>query len=116
MSFLKRFFKKNNPEPEHAVIVTFHYGQPDTNELFDLSEKLETAIDRESVGEFDGHEIATDLSNGTIYMYGPDADCLYSTIEPILRTKTFMRGATVKLRYGPPEDGIRERNIENLFG
>jgi hypothetical protein len=29
-----------------------------------------------------------------------------------LEASAFMRGARVQLRYGPPEDGVKEREIE----
>lgn len=62
-------------------------------------------------GEYDGHEIAVDGSDGSIYMYGPDADLLFETIRPILETTHFMRGATVVKRYGPPGSASQEWTV-----
>jgi hypothetical protein len=111
------FKKKSEPPsrpPEHAVLVQFGYGTTDLSRLFSLEERLEAAIAAAGVGAFDGNEIATDGSDGTLYMYGPDADALFAVVRPALEATDFMRGARVRLRYGPPEDGIRE--VEVVLG
>ena len=97
--------------PEHAVIVHFNYGSTDLVPLFALEDKLEKAIAAAGAGEYDGNEIATDGSDGYLYMYGPDADRLFEVVKPALESSTFMRGATVTKRYGPPEDGVRESAV-----
>lgn len=94
--------------PEHAVIVHFSYDSTDLGALFALEEKLENAIASAGAGEFDGNEIATDGSDGRLYMYGPDADRLFDVVRPVLESAPFMRGAQVIKRYGPPEDGVRQ--------
>lgn len=96
---------------EHAVIVHFQYGSTDLDPLFALEEELEQAIESNEVGEFDGNEVATDGSDGYLYMYGPDADALFAIVKPILESSSFMKGAIARLRYGPPEDGIREVQV-----
>jgi hypothetical protein len=96
---------------EHAVIVHFNYGSKDLTRLFALEDKLESAISKADVGEYDGNEIAADGSDGFLYMYGPDADRLFSVVKPILDDTPFMRGAKVTLRYGSPKDGVKEKII-----
>ena len=96
---------------EHAVIVVFDYGSTNLQPMFDLEEKLERAISNAQVGEYDGNEIAIDGSDGSLYMYGPDADRLFAVIKPILQSTPFMHGAKVKLRYGPPEDDVPENIV-----
>jgi hypothetical protein len=98
--------------PEHAVIVHFTYGSTDLKRLFELEHRLEAAISAAGVGEYDGNEVAVDGSDGYLYMYGPDADKLFDVIRPILETTSFMRGAEVRKRYGPPQDGVREQVIK----
>jgi hypothetical protein len=85
---------------EQAVIVEFQYGLDDLDPLFALEEKLHQAIADADVGEYDGNEIATDLSDGSIYMYGPDADALHATVLPHLAATPFMKGAVCTRRYG----------------
>jgi len=97
--------------PEQAVIVRFSYGSTDLSRLFALERKLEAAIGDARAGEYDGNEVAVDGSDGILYMYGPDADHLFRTIEPILKATSFMNGAEVTVRYGPPADGVIEKKI-----
>lgn len=99
---------------EHAVIIDFKYGKGDMDELFAVENLLEAAISEANAGEYDGNEIAVDGSDGTLYMYGPDADRLFDVIEPILREIPFMKGARVQKRYGPPEEDtpVAEFTIE----
>jgi len=96
------------PKIEHAVVVHFAYGSRDLTRLFALEKKLEAAIAKAGVGEYDGNEVAVDGSDGYLYMYGPDADRLFEVVKPILQSTPFMHGATAKKRYGPPSDGVKE--------
>jgi hypothetical protein len=94
---------------EHAVIAYFDYHGDDLGPLFEVEDRLEAAIAQANVGEFDGNEIAVDLSDGSLYMYGPDAEALYCVVRPILASADCLQNVRVKLRFGPPEDGIPER-------
>ncbi|MCJ0975642.1 hypothetical protein MST27_19930 [Pseudomonas sp. PS1] len=85
---------------EQAVIVKFSYGLDSIKEIFDLEDLLESAIESAGVGGFDGDEIAVDLSDGYLYMYGPDANAVYAVVEPILKSASFMKSAQVTLVYG----------------
>ncbi len=96
---------------EHAVIVHFTYGSTELSPLFELEDKLETAISEAEAGEYDGNDVATDGSDGYLYMYGPDADRLFEVVKPILERTPFMQGAIVKKRYGPAEEVVREDTI-----
>src|SRR5262249_38718012 len=94
---------------EHAVIVDFDYASDSLDELHALEDRLAEAIDGAEVGQFDGNEIASDLSDGTLYMYGPDAEALFKVVQPILTHASCLRRAPATLRFGPPEDGVPER-------
>ena len=96
---------------DHAVIVRFNYGSTDLSRLFELEGKLEAAIIAAKAGEYDGNEVAVDGSDGILYMYGLDADRLFQVVEPILKVTPFMNGAKVTVRYGPPADGVREKEV-----
>ncbi len=93
---------------EQAVIVNFKYGITTLKPLHKLEEALETIIEEKKAGEYDGHEIAVDYSDGCLYMYGPDAEKLFETVKPIMEKTDFLKDADVKLRFGPPEDGVKE--------
>jgi len=97
---------------EHAVIVSFLYGLEDLDPLHRLEAELRKSIDKNSLGEYDGHEIALDYSDGTLYMYGFNAETLFKTVQPILEKAEFMKGANVKMRFGPPEDGVKEIEVK----
>lgn len=115
MRFLRKLFGKSEATgpaaPEHAVLVHFQYDGTDLSPLFDLECELERAIAGAGVGELDGNEVASDGSRGTLYMYGRDGDALLATIRPALDECDFMKQARVVIRYGPPEDGVEEREI-----
>lgn len=104
--------KKEATSPEHAVIIRFQYGFEGLEPLYELEEKLEKVINNDKAGEYDGHEIATDYSDGFLYMYGPNAETLFKTIKPILDETSFMKGAIAKLRFGPPEPDVKEIEVE----
>lgn len=116
MGLLKNLFggKKSettDEDSEQAVIVEFRYGFPSLDRLFEVDHLLDEAADKSGAGEYDGHEIAVDLSDGSYYLYGPDADKLYEAIRPILEEQDFTKGAKVTLRYGPPEAGVPQRIV-----
>ena len=121
MSIFKKLFVKTTIEkqnlnsdknkPEHAVIVYFNYKKDNLESLHNLEAQLEKVIAENRVGEYDGHEISTDYNDGILYMYGTDAEKLYKTVQPTLKQTDFMGGATAKLRFGPPGDGIHEIEV-----
>lgn len=120
MGFLDKFFgdKKNlvskstEQEIEQAVIIHFNYGIEGMEKIYKLRERLESIIEKNHLGEYDGHEIATDYSDGFLYMYGPNAESLFNGIKSTLEKTDFLNGAIAKLRFGPPEDGVKEITIE----
>ncbi len=99
------------PAPEHSVLVYFTYPHAELTELFALEERLSEAIVAASAGEFDGNEVSVDGTDCMLFMYGPDADALFAAVRPVLEASEFMKGARVKLRYGPPDDGVREVEV-----
>lgn len=116
MSILSRLFRKPAipTKAEHAVIVEFRYGSTDLQPIFALEQQLEAAIGAARAGEFDGNEVAADGSEGTLHMYGSDGDTLFATVRPVLEVCPFMRGARVRVRYGPPGEGVPE--AKHLIG
>ncbi len=114
MKFLDRIFGKRSKatsSPEQAVLVHFIYGSKDFSRIFILEDRLEKIITEAGVGEYDGNEIAIDGSDGTLYMYGPDADALFEAVRSTLEETDFMRGAQVRLRYGSPWGNPRVKDF-----
>jgi hypothetical protein len=95
----------------HAVIARFDYDADQLEPLLELEDDLESAIEEAEVGEFDGNEIATDLSDGALFMFGPDAEALFAIVRPILERASFLRNVEVTLRFGMPGDGVPERVV-----
>ena len=94
------------------MIVYFQYGKTDIQPILNLEDALERAIVKVGVGEYDGNEIAADGSDGSLYMYGPDADKLFNVVRPVLESADFMQNATAILRYGPPGDGVVQKEVK----
>jgi hypothetical protein len=44
-------------------------------------------------------------------MYGPDADKLFEAVRPILESEPALIDMGATLRYGPPEEGVKEVQI-----
>lgn len=99
------------PSEEHDVVIHFKYGSSDLQSLFEMEERIDRAIVDAEVGVLGGNEVATDCSNGFLFLHGPNADRLYEVIKPILEEVPFMHGAKVTLRYGPSASGVAETSI-----
>ncbi len=95
---------RENLMPEHSVLVYFNlsddtFGTEEEREsIYMLGHRLAEQIDSQGVGEFDGHEFGE--GHCTLFMYGPDANALYSAIESILRESELSAGGHVTKRYG----------------
>jgi hypothetical protein len=116
MGLLSKLFgsnKKTSQSPTvHEVIVHFSYGSPNFQHMYALEDQIRYAVSEAGVGEYDGHEIPEDGSEGSFYLYGPDAEAVYRVISPLLAESSFMHGATVTLWYGPRGRKTQKRVIE----
>lgn len=98
--------------PEQAVLVYLKLsdddfgGENELDKIFELSDKLEADIIKNNSGEFDGNEIGEGWC--TLYMYGNNADFLYSTIEETLKSSDITKGGYVIKRYGSADDDNAE--------
>ena len=99
-------------KPDHAVIILFQYEKSDLQPILDLEDKLEQTIKNTGVGRLDGIDIAEGGGDGYLYMYGPDADRLFRAVRYIFESSDLMKGATARLRYGPPEVGIKAKEVK----
>ena len=104
------FAKLRSPESSatasHALIVSFDYGLKLPDKLHELDEELQEHFSDAFPIEYDGNEIASDLSNGTLYFYGPDADAMLEAVLPKLKSVKFMKGARLKRRFGAADDDM----------
>ena len=95
-----------------AVIIEFLYYKDELDELHQLDEKLNKAIKEKGVGYYDGHEINLDMSDGSLYMYGPNAEELFKAVKPILEETDFTKNAVAYLRFGNPGSDALEIEVE----
>jgi hypothetical protein len=116
MRLLSKLFRSRKQRakrpPEHAVIIHFSYGSTNLQHVFALEDQLRSVVSEAGVGEYDGHEVAEDGSDGSYYIYGPDAEALFRVISPLLAAYPFMRGAKVTLRFGARRRGTPKRTIQ----
>jgi len=90
--------------PEQAVLVQFDYGSKDWAPFFEFEKGFEAAIADSGLGDYDGNELAVDGSDGTMYIYGPDADKLFAFVKPRLLAAKILKNIRVTLRYGAVDD------------
>jgi hypothetical protein len=88
------------------------YGSTNFQYIYALEDLLRIAISEAAAGEYDRYEAADDGVDGSFYMYGPDAEALLRVISPALAKFSFMRGATITLRFGPPKRRTPKRVIQ----
>ncbi|WOK07762.1 hypothetical protein [Imperialibacter roseus] len=108
MEFLRKLFGLQKSNSEHGVVIHFNYNKEDLAPLQDLERRLDDVLKGKAVGDYDGNEIAVDYSDGYLFLYGRNAEELFAEIKGTLESTDFMSGANVKLRFGPPEDGVKE--------
>jgi len=113
--FSKLFGSKNsenNGPSMQEVEIHFAYGSTNFQHVYSFGDVLQHAIADAKVGEYDGHALPADGSEGRYFVFGPDADAIYKVLAPVLQTSPMMRGATVTLIYGPRRRSTPKRVIE----
>ncbi len=99
------------PQNEEAVLISLD-GQGLDNavyQAYDLStleDLLSEQIEPDGIGELDGHESGP--TQTTIYLYGPDAEMLFSRVQPVLASYPLCQNSRVVIRRGGPGSGQRE--------
>ena len=100
-------------QPEQAVIVHFLYGKPDWKPFFAFEEKLEAAVNSSGFGEYDGNELANDGSDGFLYLYGPDAERLFTFVRPFLERNALLKSVEVTIRLGTADEpNVKQRVVK----
>lgn len=79
------------------------------HELSTIDDRLRAAV--EGLGEYEGYE--TGPAETVFYIFGPDAEALYTRIEPILKTCPLTHDAIVIIRMGPEGAPRREVRISD---
>jgi len=89
---------------EHADEV----GVDALDMLLALEGQLRQAIEGAGIGEVDGHEIALDDTEGSLWVYGPDAKAMLKVALPIVCPSRLAPGGRVILRYGAHDEAAQE--------
>ena len=113
MSFLKGLFGGKRPavKPQDAVLVYFRlsnseFGSSDERDsVHRFTDTLDALIREHQAGEFDGDEFGN--GGGTLFMYGPDADRLFETVHPALKSWEQLKGGYVIKRYAVSDRSVR---------
>ena len=79
----------------------------ETPTIVALEESIESALRQHRTGEFDGH----DLRDGvwTLYLYGPDANRIFESIEEVVRRARLDPSSHAIMRFGGR--GAREERV-----
>jgi hypothetical protein len=95
----------------HLKLASGYFGDSEERDEIDvLKEMLEDALDDDEVGMLDGWDYG--MHECTIYMYGPDAEALWTTAKPIIDSyRHIIAGGKALLQLGPPERGTKEKII-----
>jgi len=86
-------------DARQGVIIFFNYGYTNLEPLHELESKVRVLLYSTGAGELDGHQMALDLLDGFLYLYGNSAEELFATIKPLLLATPFMKKAEVNLRF-----------------
>lgn len=100
--------------PEQAVLVYLDgINLPDevyeTCDTSTIEELLLPVLESTGAGEFDGTE--TGPTETCLFLYGPDAEKLWTVIEPVLKDYPLCQGARVVIRHGEPGAPQRELRL-----
>lgn len=100
MGLLQRILGKNKApkKEEQSLIVSFKYLADDINPLFTLSKELENILSSNNIGELDGNEVDTDLTEGTLFFYGDNAEQIKEAIQSTLLNSPIIEQITIKKR------------------
>jgi hypothetical protein len=91
---------------EQAVIVKLKLAsgpkgkEDELNRIAKLEDELAHAIEKSSSGDLDGDEFGDGFC--TIYLYGPSAERLFASVQPMLKGFRAAIGSYVIKRYGKP--------------
>src|ERR1700756_1503144 len=85
---------RNAPFPQRAILRCdrreprvdglFEYGSTNFQYVYALGDQIQLAIKEAKVGEYDGHALPADGSEGRYFLNGPDAEAIFQAIAPVL--------------------------------
>ncbi len=95
----------------HIPLSDDEFGTFEEREaVYALEDELLAVIAASEADELDGHEFGG--GEGVIFLYGPDADALYMTIEPVLRASPIAKGGFAVKCYQPDDPNSADVRID----
>jgi hypothetical protein len=79
--------------------------------LLVLEGQLRQAIEGAGVGQVDGHEIALDDTERSLWVYGPDTRAMLKVALPVVCPSRLAPGGRVILRHGACNEGAQEETF-----
>lgn len=110
-TILEELFKPTESRKQ-ALIIHFDYGKDLPDDFDKMRDGLDSLVEKSNLGEYDGHEIAMDLSDGSFYLYSTEIEALFKHIRSYLLSYDFMIGANVYMRFGEIGSGAKEIAFE----
>lgn len=83
-------------------------GMEALDALLALQEQLASAVEGAGLGEVDGNEIALDDSEGSLWVYGPDAKAMLKATLSVVCRSPLAPGGQAILRYGDVADEMAQ--------
>ncbi len=118
MGILSKLFKakeSNVSPPASQAVIVYLDATNLPQEVYDqydiatLEDQLIERIESGQLGEFDGNEFGA--GEVVLYMYGPDAEAIFSGIEQTLLAYPLCKSARVVIRRGAPGADARELQL-----
>lgn len=116
MSFIRSLFARAADEAtndEEGVIIELRQRELDLDIdlILDLEARLAAAVGDSA--EVDGHDLAVDGSDATIYIYGASAESTWTSIAETVQSYASDYSVQVLLRFGSADDlRSNERRIK----
>jgi len=99
---------ENDSGQQNALLVYLKLSddsfgtQEESWAIYELEDKLESALEKAGAGEFDGHEFGEGFC--TLYMYGSNADRMYDVAIKKVRRFRPLPGSYLNKQFGEPGD------------
>lgn len=100
--------ERDAPSSDQAVIVSLRlsdgsFGADDERQrVLLLEDQIIEAVDRAGVGAVDGHGFGDGVAE--LFVYGPDAEALFTAVESLVRAFNPATGSNVLLMYSSSSD------------
>lgn len=108
-------FSKVEPKTTQQAVLIHLDGLGLSSEIYEkydlstLEDQLSEVLEPEGIGEVDGNEIGPEET--IIFLYGADAEKIFTEIQPVLRSYPLCQNAKVEIRHGAPGAHYREVTI-----